>query len=249
LRLDDLPGRRVLITGAATGIGAAAARAFAQQGARVAIHHNRSGAAAAALAEELQGAPRVHGDLTRRGEARRVVESAVRALGGLDILINNAGAIIRRAAFTEIDDELIEQIYALNARSVVEASQAAIPYLSQDRGVIVNIGSSAGQDGGAPGSAIYAASKSFVHNLTRHLARDLAGRGIRVNAIAPGATNTPFHAATPAERLRDFAAFVPLGRIGEPEDCVGPLLFLASNALSGFVTGQVLSVNGGALMT
>src|SRR5690606_9928721 len=114
---------------------------------------------------------------------------------------NNAGALVQRSPFVELDDELIDTVFTLNARAVVEAIQAAVSHLAAERGTIVNVGSSAGHDGGAPGSAIYAASKGFVHNLTRHLARDLAARSIRVNAIAPGVTNTPFHASTPSRRM------------------------------------------------
>ena len=115
-------------------------------------------------------------------------------------------------------------------------------------GVIINLGSIAGNDGGGPGSGHYACAKAYIHNLTRHMARDLAVRNIRVNAIAPGVIATPFHAQTPPERMEAMKKTIQLGRIGEPEDCVGPLLFLASNAMSGYMTGQILHVNGGQYM-
>ena len=95
---------------------------------------------------------------------------------------------------------------------------------------------------------MYASSKAFVHNLTRHLARDLGARGIRVNAVSPGVIDTPFHAATPPERMEAMRKSVALGRIGTPEECAGAFLFLASPALSGYITGQNIHVNGGQLM-
>ena len=115
-------------------------------------------------------------------------------------------------------------------------------------GAIVNVGSIAGNDGGGPGSSMYASAKAFVHNLTRHLARDLAAKNIRVNAVSPGVIDTPFHAATPPERMEAMRRAVPMGRVGAPEDCVGAFLFLASGQMSGYVTGQNIHVNGGQLM-
>jgi 3-oxoacyl-[acyl-carrier protein] reductase len=103
-------------------------------------------------------------------------------------------------------------------------------------------------DGGGSGAGIYGCAKAFVHNLTRHLARELAARGIRVNAVSPGVVATPFHAATPPERMEAMRQSVYLGRIGTPADCVGAFLFLASPLLSGYITGQNIHVNGGQFM-
>jgi 3-oxoacyl-[acyl-carrier protein] reductase len=251
--MKDLTDRRVLVTGASTGIGEAVARAFAGHGAHVAVHYNHSEAQAKALADEIARAEGraflVRGDLTRSGEAKRVVEEAAGKLGGLDVLINNAGSLIRRTPFADIDDTLIDAVFDLNVRAVIAACQAAIPHLEKRPGsAIINVGSIAGNDGGGPGSAIYASSKAFVHNLTRHLARDLGPRGIRVNTISPGVIATPFHAATPPERMEVMRKSVILGRIGKPEDCIGAFLFLASPSLSGYITGQNIHVNGGQYM-
>ena len=251
--MDDLRARRVLITGASTGIGKAVARAFARRGASVALHYNRSEAEARAVADEITRAGgRVvlaQGNLSQRGAAKRVVEEAVEKLGGLDILVNNAGSLIRRAPVSEIDDALIDEVFDLNVRSVIAACQAAIPYLERQPGSsIINVGSIAGSNGGGAGSAIYASSKAFIHNLTKHLANDLGPKGIRVNAVSPGVIDTPFHAATPPERMEAMRKTVPLGRIGVPEECVGAFLFLASPAMSGYITGQNIHVNGGQFM-
>jgi 3-oxoacyl-[acyl-carrier protein] reductase len=247
--IDDLKHKAVLITGASTGIGAAVARAFGAQGARLALHYNNNEAAARALAAELPGKPTlVRGDLSQRGVAKRVVEEAATALGGLDVLINNAGGIGTRKPFTEVDDALFDYVYDLNVRALLAACQAAIPFLEQRGGSIVNVGSIAGCDGGGAGASVYSSAKAAVHNLTRHLARDLAKKHIRVNTVAPGAIATPFHARTPPERLEAMKNAAPLGRIGDPEDCVGAFLFLASSELSGYITGQIVHVNGGMMM-
>jgi 3-oxoacyl-[acyl-carrier protein] reductase len=249
----DLAGKGVLITGASTGIGAALAKAFAVEGALVAAHFYAS----EAQAKEVEAAIRaaggtavlIRGDLSKRGEARRVVEEAVKALGRLDILVNNAGALVQRKPFLEIDRELYDQVLNLNLAAVIEASQAAVPHLeAQGGGNIVNLGSIAGSNGGGPGSGIYAAAKAAIHNITRHMATDLGDRKIRVNAIAPGVIATPFHTATPPERMEAMRKATQLGRLGTAEDCVGPVIFLASNVLSAYVTGQILHVNGGQLM-
>ena len=173
----------------------------------------------------------------------------MQALGGLDVLVNNAGSLIKRTPFEELSDELIDKIFDLNVRSVVAATQAAIPYLEKaGGGAIINVGSIAGTGSGGPGAAIYGASKGFIHNLTRHLAGLLASKNIRVNAVAPGVIATPFHAATPPERMEAMRQSVPMGRVGKAEDCAGTFLFLASSSMSGYITGQTIHVNGGQLM-
>ena len=253
MKIDDLAGKRVLVTGASTGIGAAVAVAFAEQGANVAVHYREHETAARAVGAQIAALNARHvllrADLNERGAAQTLVEQAAAALGGLDILINNAGSLIARRPFADIDDALIDAVFDLNARAVIHAVRAALPHLEKSTApAVINVGSIAGMDGGGPGSAMYSSTKAFVHNLTRHLARDLGARGIRVNTVSPGVIATPFHDATPPERMEAMRKAVTLGRVGTPQDCVGVFLFLASPSLSGYITGQNIHVNGGQVM-
>lgn len=245
-RIDPgLEGKRVLITGASRGIGAAAARLFAEAGARLALHYRREPAEAA----RLDGAVLLRADFADRAAPAMIVEEAVAALGGLDILINNAGHMLGRTALAEIDDAVIDRVFDLNARSVVTASRAALPALRASRGVIINVSSISAHTGGSAGSALYSASKAFVATFTKALATELAPDGIRVNAVSPGTIMTDFHAiySTP-EKLEATRSKIPLQRLGAGEDCAGAFLFLASERLGGYVTGQIVEVNGGQLM-
>jgi 3-oxoacyl-[acyl-carrier protein] reductase len=253
LQIDDLRNKSVLVTGASTGIGAALSRAFARQGGRVGVHFNSNAAAADAVVQDIRGAGGtavpLQGDLTQGDAAASVVDAAAQALGGLDVLINNAGALISRRPILEADAAWIDQVFNLNAKAVIATVQAAVPHMdARGGGAVINVGSIAGLDGGGPGTGVYGSAKAFVHNLTRHLARELAARKIRVNTVSPGVIDTPFHAPTPPERMEAMRKSVYLGRLGTPEDCVGAFLFLASPQLSGYITGQNIHVNGGQVM-
>ncbi|MEK6418186.1 MAG: SDR family NAD(P)-dependent oxidoreductase [Burkholderia gladioli] len=248
--IGDLKDTKVLVTGASTGIGAAVVRAFAAQGAQVVAHFHQSEAAAQALrAESPDRIHLVQGDVGEPGGAARVVVAAAEMLGGLDGLINNAGGMLGRIASTDASATHFDQVVSLNARSVWEATVAAHPFLKASRGYVINTSSVAARTSGGAGAVLYAASKSFVSSLTRGQAKEFVHDGIRVNAVAPGLIQTPFHDKyTPPEIRAAQTASVPMGREGLPEECAGAFLFLASAAMSEYVTGQVIEVNGGQLM-
>jgi len=254
MQISDIAGKAVLITGASTGIGAALARAFAAQGAWVGLHYNASAEAATALAAEIAAAGGrvvlIKADMSNGAGARSAVDQAVAAFGRLDGLINNAGGMVRRVSYELATEADYDEIMDLNARSVLVASGAAIPHLrAAGGGFIINTTSIAARNGAGGGAGLYGSSKSFVSNVTRGMAKELIPFGIRVNAVAPGVIDTPFHERYSTEaQMKAMVASVPQGRAGVAEDCVGAFLFLASAALSGYIIGQVIEVNGGQLM-
>jgi 3-oxoacyl-[acyl-carrier protein] reductase len=258
LTIPDLGGKAVLVTGASTGIGAALARALAAQGAMVGVHYHASRDAALALVSEITGAGgRAHpiqADVSVPGDVRRAVTEAAEAFGRLDGLVNNAGGMVRRVPWETATEADYDEIMDLNAKSVLVACQAAIPHLkaaAAERGdaFIINTTSIAARNGGSAGAGPYGASKGFVSTLTHGMSKELIPFGIRVNAVSPGVIMTPFHErySTP-QQLETARGNIPAGRLGTAEDCVGAYLFLASKALSGYVVGQVIEVNGGQLM-
>ncbi len=254
LTIPDLRDKVVLVTGASSGIGAAVARALGAQGAKVGVHYHSTADGAEAVARDIVAvggeAFVVQGDVSRSEETRRVVEETAKRFGRLDGLINNAGHMLGRVAYADMTDEHFDEVINLNARSVVMASQAAIPWLKKSGGgFIINTSSVAARNGGRNGAGLYGATKAFVSNVTRGLARELVDSNIRVNTVAPGIVDTPFHGRySGPDLLKQMVSVVPLGRPATAEECVGAYLFLASPSLSSYVIGQVIDVNGGQFM-
>ena len=258
LKIPDLAGKVVLVTGASTGIGAAVARALAAQGALVGLHYNASQAAAEAVAADIEAAQGrvrlIRADMSNGAGTRGAVQDCVAAFGRLDGLINNAGGMVRRVPYENATETDYDEIMDLNARSVIVASAAAIPHLKAAAretggGFIINTTSIAARNGASGGAGLYGSSKAFVSNVTRGMAKELIPFGIRVNGVSPGVIATPFHERYSTTAQLDAAlTTIPQGRLGVAQDCVGAFLFLASAALSGYIIGQVIEVNGGQLM-
>ncbi|GII96424.1 SDR family NAD(P)-dependent oxidoreductase [Sinosporangium siamense] len=242
--------RVVAVTGAGTGIGRATARAFAAEGAHVLAIGRRAEPLAATAAGHDRITP-LTADITGGGEPERIVRAALDLHGRLDVLVNNAGVVGAGGLGTYTPDTLNPQI-TTNLIAPIMLTQAALPYLAEARGVVVNVTTSVGQRAW-PGNPVYAATKTALELLTRSWAVELAPRGVRVVAVAPGAIDTPIgdhQGLTPEQKaqVRSWQiAKTPAGRIGRPEEVAWAITQLAAPAAS-FVTGVVLPVDGGAVI-
>ena len=246
-----LAGRRALVTGASRGIGRAIALGFAREGADVAVGCRSARVEAESVVREIRAMGRrgvvVQGSTARRLDVDRFVAETVGALGGLDLLVNNAG-ILKRTPFLEIEEGEWDAIHDVNLKGYFLVGQAAARRMAESGagGAIVNV-SSAGQAVAAPNLTHYCVAKAGVEMLTKQMALELAPHRIRVNAIAPGLIETDMNRADIAEdefRRRRLAR-IPLGEIGSPEDVVGAVIYLASNDEARLVTGATIFIDAG----
>jgi 3-oxoacyl-[acyl-carrier protein] reductase len=243
--MTGLMGKRALVTGASRGIGAAIALALAEQGADVAITYERSTERAAEVVRAIEAKGRrglaIQADSADAARVRQSVEEAAEKLGGLDILVNNAG-IGRGGPLAEMSLADIDAVLDVNVRAVVLASQAAIPHL-REGGRIISLGSCLAERVHSPGVTVYSMSKSALLAFTRGLARELGPRGITVNLVHPGPTETDMNPVEGdyADWQRQLTA---LGHFGKPEDVAAAVAFLASPAARQ-ITGTGISVDGG----
>lgn len=245
--MSELVGKRALVTGASRGIGAGIALALADKGADVAITYERSADRAAGIVRGIEEKGRrgiaIQADSADPGAVKRSVEEAAKGLGGLNILVNNAG-IARMGAFVDLSLADIDALLNVNVRSAVLATQAAIRHLGQG-GRIITIGSNVAERAPVPGLAVYSLTKSALLALTRHLARELGPQGITVNLVQPGPIDTDMNPAN--GELADTARrLTSLGHYGLPADIAAAVAFLASPAAR-FMTGSIVTVDGGAI--
>ena len=243
----DLSGKKALVTGAGMGIGQGVAVELARQGAAVAVHYPPIEENANETVAEIErlGAKHavVQGDLRELPECERVVEEAAASLGGLDVLVNNAG-VTRALPFLETEESIYDEMFELNVKGSFYCAKTAVPHmLEAGGGSIVNITSIHGH-GGFPNHAAYAATKGAIIAFTRQLAIELSERNVRVNAVGPGLIEVPRYFDIPGYTTDFGDTLVPIGRIGHPEDVAPTVAFLASDAAR-FITGQTLYVDGG----
>lgn len=248
---EDLKGKKVLVTGASSGIGSATAILFGEQGCFVGVHYFRTPEGAKKTLQQVKknsDGVLLRADVRDQKHVQEMVEKFAQEADGIDILVNNAGSLIDRQPIETATLEYHEDIYATNVRSVFLVTQAALPYLKKSKGNIINIGSVGGHTGGSNGSGIYGGAKAAMASETMAMAREFAKYGIRVNSVLPGFIETRFHERfSTAEHRKEVAEKTPLGRNGNAEDIAKAVLFLASDAAS-FITGEYITVNGGLYM-
>jgi 3-oxoacyl-[acyl-carrier protein] reductase len=248
--MPQLNGKIAIVTGASKGIGAAIAKGLAQSGAKVVVNYASDLAGAqrvvSAIAAGGGEAIAVGADVSKLEDVRSLFAQTVQTFGRLDILVNNAG-VYRFEPFEAVTEAEFRRVYDTNVLGPIQTMREAIKQFDTAGGVIVNI-ATAGISSTAPMSSTYTSSKAALVALSRVLAKELGPRRIRVNVICPGATETEgAHAIgiLNGAMVRQLVAGTPLGRLGQPEDIVGPVIFLASDAAS-WVTGEVLFASGGS---
>ena len=248
-----LEGSAAIVTGGTRDIGRSCSIKLAAAGANVAVNYLNNKAAGdetVATIEKAGGqAILVKGDMTQKADVENLVDATREAFGSeINILVNNVGGLVARKKIEEMDEEFLNYVMALNLNSTFLTTQAIVPHMPSG-GAIVNLASQAGRDGGGAGASAYAASKAAVMNFTRAMAKELGPRGIRVNALCPGMTDTTFHDTfTPDAARRNFEASAPLRRQGHPDECADLVVYLASNA-SSFITGANIDINGGMIFS
>jgi len=247
----ELRGMTALVTGASIGIGAETAVEFARQGVRVLLHYNSSKAAAMEVIERIRAGggegELISADLSTRAGTESLIQ-AVQARP-IDVLVNNAGSLIRRTKVADLDWEHWERTLMLNLTSAFFLTRALLPgMVDRGRGCVVNVGSIAGRNGGGVGASAYATAKGAIATLTKALAKEYAPLGVRVNGVSPGTVMTNFHRQFSTDAmLESVRAATPAGRLGTSEEIADVIVFLCSDGAR-FLHGQMIEVNGGFYM-
>jgi 3-oxoacyl-[acyl-carrier protein] reductase len=250
----ELAGKTALITGASRGIGAATAACLARNGvSRFLLHYNSNRPGIDAVIANLRGegaeAEAVQANLAHVSGIHEFLDKVKQLQVSPDILVNNAGSLVKRAKLLEFTEELYDEVMNLNVKSAWFITQAIAPsMLQRGSGVIVNLSSIAARNGGGPGATVYAAAKATIAAMTKGLAKELAPKGIRVNAVSPGTVDNDFHVQFSTRQILDsMLAMTPAGTLGTNEEIADTILFLCSNA-SRYIHGQTIEINGGMYM-
>ena len=249
--MGSLIGKRALVTGAGQGIGKAIAEGLLKAGCDLAIHYHSDEKGARGVAEFARSIGRkaqsFQADLTDENAAVVLVRQATDFLGGLDVLVNNAGGLVARRVLGQVDLAFWQKVIDINMTSMMTVTRECVPYLVSAKGAsIINVSSLAGRKGGHGGSLVYSTTKGAVLTFTRALSGELGSQGVRVNAVAPGLIlGTSFHNThTSKESADETIRGIPLARAGDVDDIARPVVFLASE-YDGFITGATLDINGG----
>lgn len=246
-------GHISVVTGASTGIGAAAAKLLAKRGSQVVVHYRSSAGetegVVAAITEAGGSAFSVQADLSRPESAKQLIDEVLGRTKRIDLLVNNAGSMLSRHKLLDVSDELWDEVFETNCNSVFRLTRAVAPsMIRQGGGAIVNVASVAARNGGSIGIIPYASAKAAVLCMTKGLAKELIQSGIRVNAVNPGVIDTPFHERfTSPEQMKALVANIPQGRPGKSEEIASVIAFLASDEAS-HIVGETIEVNGGIWM-
>lgn len=249
--MGKLTGKKVVVTGGGQGLGREIVTHLIAAGCDLAIHYHTSDEGAQQLVREAEqqsrSAKAFQADLTNEPEVVEMVDAAAQFLGGIDILINNAGDLVGRRKMADVDTEFWQTVMDVNLKSMMLATRECVTHMRNNQNSsIVNLASLAGRKGGHAGSLCYSTAKGATLTWTRSLASELGPDGIRVNAVAPGLIlGTRFHQTHTTEAsAAETIAGIPLGRAGAPADVARAVVFLASE-YDGFITGATLDINGG----
>lgn len=246
----DFSGKTVIVTGAGAGMGRAAALGFARLGASLVVNSISDSAAKVCAGLVAQGVPAifVKADVSEKEGAKKLIETAVKTFGGIDVLVNAAG-IVANGSVEDCDEETWDKSMKVNVKSVYLTSRLAMPYLRQRKGVIVNITSTVAIKG-VINRAAYSATKGAILSLSRSMAAEYIGEGVRVNCVCPGTVESDSFkrrvaaSPDPEQAMKDFVARQPMGRLGRPEELAEAILFAASPDVT-FMTGANIVVDGG----
>jgi len=256
--INDLHKKNVIISGSTGGIGLATAKYLASFGAHVTLtsyrHHNDIDAVIEQI-QQLGGSTEFYQvDFANDDACEQFVNDFVAKRGSIDILINNVGGLVDRKNTDEIDQEFFDDVAYLNMRSAQTMVRLCLPYLKKSAtqenwsASVINVGSIAAYSGGGPGASLYAASKGWLHSINRSWAKTYAKDNIRFNVVAPGTVDTAFHADKDDAAKARISQGIPMGRLGTAEEMAPTFGYLSSHAMSGYITGQIININGGQFM-